>query len=693
MEQFKNNFNPLEEQKPINGAFENFEKTFNIKEKELEQIAEFKELTEGQKELALENFKQYTLSDVQKQAIEEYQKEREEAGFVKKIGMGVFKRFFVAGNEKEVAQEAAEEGINENGEIISEISKNIKESGLDGHWENGKFSVDYVGGPESFKNLTEEEKKQLADFNAAAQRMVEAKSEWVYGTGDKKFEKIKDDFEKARTDLLGIENKQTGSDVGAAAAVAEIDRRVYMNQWLNASPEAGKELEKIQSKWVWARALRNTVFERGGYTAMGYAGRTFAVGALGVLAAPLTAMAIGGWNARKRTIESIKEEMKITTSGGEGKLKRKNEGKSIELLSTIDAENLAKKIEELSERIENTPSGEEKDKLTQLMDVRLSYTHAKLDQGLVNFGAGKGKLQNQYNLIEKLTKAEVSYQSQDKKTETVLEERLNKFLGYKSGRVDNYIAKQMIKGMAMGAGFALLGAAIREFYHGGSLREAENIKVKNTVSADATGVKNLPIASPEKSKEIADMVGSNIHTDSGVGAQTVVETKIETVGSSSQVAAEKIQEHITSIKKGGSLWSAARELVKQKVITEKQFNNAWGNKHSTFFTSNNVDNHISKMDLVHEGDSLKYIVGEKGEAGRFILTEKEPGTSGTAGDLYDNYLQRNIKPPEWLRKEILGKQYDNNSIDELMEKPVPKSLQDWKEVSPLFKHEHHVPEV
>jgi len=89
--------------KPVEITYSKFESDFNIKKEELDQVDNFKDLTEGQKELVLENLEQFTLSEVQKEAIEQYQKEREEAGFWGKTSMGVFKKFYMAGDEKKTA--------------------------------------------------------------------------------------------------------------------------------------------------------------------------------------------------------------------------------------------------------------------------------------------------------------------------------------------------------------------------------------------------------------------------------------------------------------------------------------------------------------------------------------------------------------------------------------------------------------
>ena len=612
----------------INDTYKNFEKTFNLNKGELENIENFKDLTDGQKELVLENLKQISLGDIKKEAIEKYRNEKDKAGFLGKIGRGVFKRFFVAEAEKETAQDFLEGGIEKHGEVISEISKNIKESGLDGHWEINGFSVDYAGNPNNFKNLIGAEKKEVAEFNKIAGKMANMKTEWVYGKENKEFSKIKTEYESAKNNLLKLESIETGSDGEAAMAVAEIDRRVYMNQWINASPDAAKELEQISSQWTWMRALKNVAIERGSYTAMGYAGRTFAVGVLSWAAAPLVAAGMGGWIARKRAIENLKEEAKAATGGGEKKMKRKGD---IDMLNIVDAKILAKNIERLSVQIDTAPE-EEKDKLLQLMNSRLLYTRMKMNKGLVNFGEGKEKLQSQYALLEKFTKADVEYNLNQPEVKTALDARLEQFTAYKKGKVNDYVKKEMIKGAAMGAGFALLGSAIRELFHyvGGAPKKIEIGKVlpKIDIPQNANGTLDaVPPSKAELPEDIQKKMREVITSRPGI-ASVAVDT---TIGiNTAKNAIEDFSSGEVAIMKGGSAWEAARGLK----LADKDFWAAWGNPESTVQTSRGLV-HISEAGLTHEGNVLKYIPGEGGKNAHFELIEGKGGKIGSDGELFE----------------------------------------------------------
>ncbi len=533
------------EKEPIDLVYEDFQKNFNVKKEELENIEDFRELDDAQKGLVLENLKQLALANIQKGAIEKFGKEKEEAEWFKRMGMNAFKRFYMAGSEKKVAAETLHGGMAKHGELIREISKNVLDSNLDVEWNHDIFidkktlSINYSGYFENWEKLSEEEREQVQDFNKLANKMANAGTEWVYGD-NRKLEKLKEKYEAARANVLSIKEKEFGSKENAAWAVAEMDRKMSMNQWLNASPNATKELDKMESQSVWIRALKNTIAERGSYMAMGYAGRTLLTGALGVLGAPLVAAGMGGWIARRRAIENLKEDAMVATRGGEQKMIRegilefkdkegkilKSEKRKVELLNVVDAKNLFKNMNRLTSQILDAKTEEEKTKLLQLLNTRILYTRAKVDKGLVNFGEGKEKLSNQYMLAMRLAGAETAYRMNQSNVKTAIEERLESFLGFKKSKIESQVRKEMARGMAMGAGFALLGAAIREIF--GSVSPIRG-SVEKTPSTGSTELKHLleEVAKADKPSESLDTL-----TKMGVSASSLHENiSVDTVKS------------------------------------------------------------------------------------------------------------------------------------------------------------------
>lgn len=156
----------------------------------------------------------------------------------------------------------------------------------------------------------------------------------------------------------------------------------------------------------------------------------------------------------------------------------------------VDANNLTKRLEtimgqidQLGDEIDKSFAHEggkgtqteklisERLKLAQRLETRLGYTRRKLDEGLVNFGKSEEQVFNQMEMIERLNLA-VNYSelhnpttSTKRKEPSPLEERLEKFIDFKTRQIDSarkwHKLKQMGKGAAYGAGFASLGVGIR----------------------------------------------------------------------------------------------------------------------------------------------------------------------------------------------------------------------------------------
>ena len=79
---------------PINiDVAEKFEKEFNIKKEDFNQIPNFKNLSKGQQLLVLENFRQVILGDIKKSSAEKYNKSIAEAGRIGKSIKGLGKDF------------------------------------------------------------------------------------------------------------------------------------------------------------------------------------------------------------------------------------------------------------------------------------------------------------------------------------------------------------------------------------------------------------------------------------------------------------------------------------------------------------------------------------------------------------------------------------------------------------------------
>lgn len=476
------------EQKPEENPekeLSDFEKLFNLKPEELDSIPGFDELSEAQQLLAFRNFKELTLQAVEEKAIEQVREETAKAGFLGKVWHGAFRKYYLAKAEKLSAQEILKGGFAVHGEALAEVVRQTKESGVDAEWdEKGKLRILYAG---RFEKLTPEGQATVDKFNKAADNFVKASSEWRYAKGEKrKFAKLENEYKKSLAELGEVVKVIKESDFEAVKYVADVDRKVRLSQFISSNGDVNGELEKIQSQPVWQKALRNTFLEKGGYMAMGFAARTVTVNLLGLVGAPLAAAGIGSWIARKRAVETLREEAKLAESGK----------KHSELITAVKAENLEKKIDNLLKKLDEAESAADKIEAVNELENRLNYSRFKMENGLVQYGQGVEKLKNQYSLLQKLSEAEVKagfYGGGQKGKIKVgslaeaaekVEARLDQWLKFKERKVEKHVRNQMLKGALLGAGFATLGYAVRSFFE--AVPPVETAKAPAFAAADSS---------------------------------------------------------------------------------------------------------------------------------------------------------------------------------------------------------------
>jgi hypothetical protein len=111
------------------------------------------------------------------------------------------------------------------------------------------------------------------------------------------------------------------------------------------------------------------------------------------------------------------------------------------------------------------------------------------------------------------------------------------------------------------------------------------------------------------------------------------------------------EQHIETIREGGSLWRAAKRFVQSGDISSEDFAKAWSNPESTFILNGN-EVHISKLDLVHEGDVVVFHEGAGDEPPRFEILQESEFDIGDDHDLADAFKGANKELPEWLQKAI-----------------------------------------
>src|SRR3989344_716777 len=249
-----------------------------------------------------------------------------------------------------------------------------------------------------------------------------------------------------------------------------LDQKVQMNQFLTAHPDVEQERQKIESKHLWARALANTITEKGIYALFGTVSRTAAVGMLGAIGAPLAAAGMGGFVARGRAKETLREEARLARKGA-GKtfeaVKSTGERVRRESRDYVKAEVLAKRIDSLIYK--SHIYGPKGDLAAQQLDRLLKYSDAKLKDGLINFGAREEGIKNQFELIKELGMARAGLAARNGKSETharleaVLRGRKEKI----SAKEKKYVRSQILKGALLAGGFASAGRAVAEYFYSG----------------------------------------------------------------------------------------------------------------------------------------------------------------------------------------------------------------------------------
>lgn len=730
---------------------------FNIKEDELNTIEGYGDLSAGQKELALLNLEQITLGRVQEEAIDKSRNEIAEAGFAKKIWRGYFKGYYTAKTEKETTKQIMEGGMKEHGELLKDIIQRTKESGVDAQrGEDGKlqlFFTSSVVDKLADRGDLGEHSEDLDAFDSAANELMNEGIEWEYGRkgdkNEKRAEAAREKYEVTRGVLLERLSESFGGDE-ATKIVYEMDTKVRMHQFLNANPDAEKELEKIESQNVWRKAFNNVVGEKGLYMGMGWATRTITTNLLGAVAAPLAAAGMGAWVARRRAIQQLQEDAMLVRGGKVEtaaapkldweKMKREKASeffrKSKELekaktqgekdkasneleiiktqlaaltqkveedqkketpekvpestesdskpekpretvLNVAKAENLKDrinfyigkigKIDAQIEELDPADKGtdikleEERKDLVDTLKIRLNYTEAKIQGGLINYGDTNQSLGMKYSLADALSHANMVMVGEEPEIKQELEERLGRYLGFKEKKISKKVHKQMLVGAGIGAGFAGLGyglAWIREVWHGGGSTATELVQNHGGGGSQTT---------MEENSGQSEWWDWRHYFHFGDGPKDNTAAITNEVG--------PVTENVVPIHKGGNLWEAAKSLVTEKKINGKQFSEAW--EHSTV-KINGTDVPLSKVDLVHDGDQLQYIPESNGVGGHFDVVPKSGSPLGDEKALYDIYLNKHKEAPQWL-KDAMG---IKKSPGELSPEELMTRLKDLKPLEP-----------
>ena len=467
----------------------------------------FENLNEDQKLFVLQGLKQRIVDVVKSDAKTQYSEELrakmvhdESAGMVAKM-MNSFKNI-----QTNVKENFKKEIILKNLEseafaklFMSEDGKKMVEENLNQLVEMNKDRrvwIDPKGQPLIFfeelnniENPTEEEEKTMSKFVEVANEFRQIPYEWgqegkafVFGH-KREYERIKAQYEKSRNEILKIKEKreQTADKGSAMLEMLQLDNTLQLDQLLNTHPEVEKEFAQLTRDGggkeylktalnslqtiTGGKNLTNKLLFAGGFLVR--AGTKIAIGSASIgaaaasvstfLAAPVIGGTIGGLRGRLRGQETLKERQKMARHG--------EKDKSAEAKNIVDAENLAKRMNEMVMAVENAPTSEKRDQYKDQLKRRIDYTQDKIENGLVNFGDAKFALINQFNLINNLNNALVASSLLEETTRKDVDARLENFLSYKSEKISEaqkiFLKDKMIKGVMIGAGAATAGYVLR----------------------------------------------------------------------------------------------------------------------------------------------------------------------------------------------------------------------------------------
>ena len=570
-----------EAEKPLNVP-ERFAKEFGIAAKELEEIPGYGELTDGQKEMVFENLRQVTLGRIQEEAGKEYRKNTAEVKVLRRFWQVASKKFQIAKLERGKIENFQFGGMEVHGKILEKLVAGAKEGPEATRKDDGSVEIQFFGDT-NFKKLagrgaTEGEKTVIQEFDKSVSAFSKIPYEWSLQNATRrqrhKFENAKLQYELNRGYLLTELRKVTDEPRAMREAIA-LDGKIEMTQFLTTHPKVERQLQKIESKWVWARAIRNTLAERLGYFAFGTVSRTLAVGALGaigapvsLIGAPLAAMGVGGFIAHRRARETLKEEARMSRKGS-GKLFEARTGEKQVRPSRdyMDAPLLKNRLGSLLEKISSGTGKTEIHK--KHLDRLIQLAEAKLKDGLVNFGRGPEGIENQFQLIRELGKAKGEFavlsmtRQEHERLESALMGRKEKIAKHERA----YVRKEVLKGVAIAGGLAFAGHLAMEWYRGDlfsgkeqGLRvaapdeEAEiGRAIKKATGADVHGITappETPIAPPDEEAAIRHAI------EESTGAE---------VKGAVEFTPEQLRE---SVRTGDSVWKT----------TERKLDGLFGNK-------------------------------------------------------------------------------------------------------------------
>jgi hypothetical protein len=517
-----------EEEKDENLEINNKLGEIGLKNEDLENNEDWQKFSKAEKLLIIEQMSQDTLSRVKEIGEKRFQEKNAikfswnpanwRLSAARKIWNKFGKAYWISKEEKEVIDEVKRGGLKPNMQVVETLIEKQSELGLNVVEKNGKAFIEFAQGN---NNLSPEQKKIIDDYNETANSFSKLPVSWrnekpakstekLFGKGNyKKYQEARATYEFERSNLIEMKVEQYKADgldeleakSKAMNDLVEMDRLLSLLQFTNTNPDALEELKKIKNESSWGRLVNNENIWRSIYMAGGFVGRKATIGVFGVLAAPITAGAIGGIRARRKAIaninrafkEGVKEEtfLERREHGKKGLYDDKNEGQGLisktlsgkkvntkEVAAFVDADSQKQRLDNLIGKINNEQEKTKRDSFVLQLEARIRYIEEKEQQGLISYGSKNPTAKN-YELYKTMSEAYVISRNinnleikmtREMESDILERDALLKRITEKNEevfgkKIAEYKRNEIVRGAMVAAGFSILGRLVKGILH------------------------------------------------------------------------------------------------------------------------------------------------------------------------------------------------------------------------------------
>lgn len=434
-----------------------------LREKDFESIPEWENLTEQQKMLVIEQASQQIFVDVKKEGEKRFSEKNKiklsanpmnwRPSLVGKIWKKINKSAYVNSESKGALKDFKEGKLKPEQEVLQALTKRMAELNLNVVEKEGKPNIEFI---QIDPNMSPEVKEAAERYNEIANEFSKMPDAWKNERaakslgGEKNYDQyflLEHEYNDAKKKVIDLTVRKY-KDEGIAENLAiekaqtymcEKDYKIAMMQFTNTSPDAILEMEKLQESSSWKKIFNGENKWRAAYMGLGYAGRA-GLGMLGLVAAPITAGAIGAWRAKRKAEQKLdrafdegrsgktfremtsQERMDLRNSEGslfEDKNSSKNmlgkiiSGKEVnarEVAGFVDADSQIQRLENTLNKLTSVANLGEKARLISELERRSNYIQSKLEEGLINYGTNNPVGTN-YEMLRLLSKAAVEIQA------------------------------------------------------------------------------------------------------------------------------------------------------------------------------------------------------------------------------------------------------------------------------------------